>query len=271
MKYKLIALDLDGTLLGKDRKVSAANRAALDRAAAAGMHVMINTGRVLPEAEACVAGLDSVSLIAGCNGAVVKDRRSGVIVYERPLLAAACASVARAIEAGKLFYSVYGKDRVFYARATLERFPSMAPFVEGMACPRAVVDDLPGELESGRVEPLKVFALSLAPGEIARTRARIAEIEALELSSSYSNNVEVTAAGVDKGSALRAVCELYGIPLELTVAMGDGENDLSMLASVGLSIAMANASAEVRGAANFVTASNAEDGVAAAIERYAFP
>lgn len=268
MSYKLISLDLDGTLLGNDRKVSAANRGALDTAAAAGVIVMINTGRVLPEAENCVAGIGSVRLVAACNGAVVKDLASGKIVHQRLLAAADCATAVRVIESEKLFYSIYGVDRVFFARRTLKRFPIFASFVEGMSCPRIVSDDLASDLDAGRVEACKVFALDLRLGKIAKLRRRLEGLAGLELSSSDANNVEITAAGVDKGGALASVCGLYGIPREMSVAMGDGENDLSMLAAAGLSIAMANAPAEVRLAATAIAPSNAEDGVADAVRRY---
>ncbi|HEU0256925.1 MAG TPA: Cof-type HAD-IIB family hydrolase, partial [Microbacteriaceae bacterium] len=86
--------------------------------------------------------------------------------------------------------------------------------------------------------------------------------------ATFSNNgyLEVTAAGVDKGSALRIVANAAGVPTGQVAAIGDGENDLAMFRAAGVGIAPANASAQVRQAAGFVTASNNADGVAVALE-----
>jgi hypothetical protein len=269
MAYKLIAVDLDGTLLNSERKVSAVNRAALGRAAAAGIRIMISSGRVLPEAERCVVGVDSVSLVSGCNGAIIRDLSSGEVIYSRALDFASCSSIIGELKAAKVFFSVYGEDTVYFEKTTLKRFPVLAPFVEGMACPRVTADDLVAELEKRGAPTYKIFAMSLGAGEIGPLRARFSTRGDMELSSSYANNIELTAKGVDKGNALRVVGSRFGILSEEMIAVGDGENDLSMLAAAGLPIAMGNASPEVQRAAKIVTSSNTEDGVAVAIDRYA--
>jgi hypothetical protein len=172
MAYKLIALDLDGTLLDEEKRVSRANRAALSRARAEGMRIMVNSGRILPEAERCVAGVDSVSLVSACNGAMIRDTVTGEVVFKQSIDRESCVRAIRELKSAKPFFSVYGENTVFFLRDTLGRFPMLASFVEGMACPLVVTDDLVAELEAHRAQPYKIFVMS-----------------------SYANNIELAVAG----------------------------------------------------------------------------
>ena len=94
----------------------------------------------------------------------------------------------------------------------------------------------------------------------------LSELKELELVGSLSYNIEINAAGVNKGTALVALGEMLGIPRESIMACGDGDNDVHLLREVGFGVAMANAQPQVKEAADYITASNDEDGVARAIE-----
>lgn len=96
----------------------------------------------------------------------------------------------------------------------------------------------------------------------------VGRFDGIAVSSSYAQNVEINAAAATKGGALAALAAQLGVPRERTIAFGDGLNDLSMIVSAGLGIAMANACEELKAAADFVTASCDEDGVALGIEKY---
>ena len=104
-----------------------------------------------------------------------------------------------------------------------------------------------------------------------RTKAwqELSEVEGLELVGSLGYNIEINAAGVNKGSGLVSLGRLLGIRREEIMACGDGDNDLLMLKEVGFGVAMANAEEEVKKAADYITLSNEEDGVADAIEKFA--
>ena len=104
-----------------------------------------------------------------------------------------------------------------------------------------------------------------------RTEAwrELSEVEGLELVGSLGYNIEINAAGVNKGAGLVSLGRLLGIRREEIMACGDGDNDLLMLKEVGFGVAMANAEEEVKKAADYITLSNEEDGVADAIEKFA--
>ena len=115
----------------------------------------------------------------------------------------------------------------------------------------------------------KVQALFADMEERAAAWKELSELKELELVGSLSYNIEINAAGVNKGTALVALGEILGIPRESIMACGDGDNDVHLLREVGFGVAMANAQPQVKEAADYITASNDEDGVARAIEKYA--
>ena len=115
----------------------------------------------------------------------------------------------------------------------------------------------------------KVQALFADMEERAAAWKELSELKELELVGSLSYNIEINAAGVNKGTALVALGEMLGIPRESIMACGDGDNDVHLLREVGFGVAMANAQPQVKKAADYITASNDEDGVARAIEKYA--
>jgi Cof subfamily protein (haloacid dehalogenase superfamily) len=268
MRYRLIAIDLDGTLLNEKKAVSPANAAALKRAAAAGAKIMISSGRIFPEAELAVRGLDSVSLISACNGADIFDLTTRKGKGSRPLPPEALDGIVAVLRDSPLFYSLYTHDTVIIEKGIPARFACYKAYIEGRFARSVFVDDIrdPGPVAADGV--YKIYAMSPDERETARVRASIERRVEADISSSYANNIEITAKGVNKGSALATIEREYGISREEMIALGDSENDLPMLNYAGLPIAMGNAEPCVRDAAKAVTLSNEEDGVAAAIEKY---
>ena len=269
MRYRLIAIDLDGTLLSDAKLVSPVNAAALKRAADRGIRIMISSGRIFPEAERCVDALDSVSLISACNGADIRDMSADKSVGSRPIEPEARDGIVAILHDSPLFYSLYTRDTVLLERGIMERFSCYKPYIEGRFAVSTFVDDMRnlGSALDGGV--YKIYAMSPDERDTARVRALIESRCDVEISSSSVNNIEITAKGVDKGSALAAIEREYGIPREEMIALGDNENDLPMLRYAGLPIAMGNAEPCVLKASRAVTLRNDEDGVAAAIEKYA--
>ena len=115
----------------------------------------------------------------------------------------------------------------------------------------------------------KVQALFANLDERAAAWKELSELKELELVGSLSYNIEINAAGVNKGTALVALGKMLGIPRESIMACGDGDNDVHLLREVGFGVAMANAQSQVKDVADYITSSNDEDGVARAIEKFA--
>ena len=256
---RLVASDLDGTLLRPDETVSERTRAALAAARDAGITVVLVSGRP-PRSLGPIAERIGVGGIAICaNGALVWDLDTGTMVDSSPLAAELAARLVRTLREaipGVLF--AVELEGCFGREAGWSDTPvAAAPEVlEGDAL----------ELIGGPVIKLLVRHPSLPFAELAE-RARAAVGDDAVATWAGLRLVEISAAGVTKAFALERLCRRLGVAAGEVVAVGDMPNDLAMLAWAGTAVAVANAAREVLDAADEVTAANTEDGVALLLER----
>jgi len=239
--YRLLALDMDGTLLDGRERISPANAEWVRRAAEAGVIVCLSTGRsifrTLPYAEEL--GLDAPIITA--NGGEVWRRPH--VLHRRICLP--WETVER------LYRLARSRDVWFWAYST-----------EGLYNKEHWTEDIAGQ------EWLK-FGIHTEDDGLRRALwDEIASWGGLELSNSSPLNLEVNPAGVSKAAALEEVCRLVGVSMAETVAVGDSLNDLAAIRAAGLGVAVGNAQEAGKRAADAVTASNEEDGVALVIRRY---
>jgi Cof subfamily protein (haloacid dehalogenase superfamily) len=261
-EIRLVASDLDGTLLRPDGTVSERTRDAVAAARRAGLTLVLVTGRP-PRSLAPVAAQIGLGGIAICaNGAVVWDLDAGTMLDTRPLAAELAAGLVRGLRRaipGALF------------AVELERgFGREAGWADGadgavLPAPEALEADAL-ELITGPVVKLLLRHPTMSHTEVAR-RAREAVGEEAVVTWAGTRIVEISAAGVTKAWALERLCDRLGVAREEVVAVGDMENDLAMLAWAGHAVVVANAQQNVLDAADEVTASNLDDGVAQVIER----
>lgn len=259
---RLVATDLDGTLLQPDGEVSARTAAAVARARAAGVHVVPVTGRP-PQALwrlAADAGLGPVGICS--NGAVRVDLASGMVVdvdHVPGEVAALLVDKVRGIEPG-----------VRFAIDNIDAFAHEPAFFD------AAVDWDETVLE---VEDLTPLLLEGCVKLIAR-RPGLSALELMDrLGGALDGHAHITTSGLDwvdigmtgvsKATALARVCQHLGVAREEVVAVGDNHNDLCMLEWAGTGLAVANAVDEVRGAVAGVLPSNRDDGVAVLLEHLA--
>lgn len=257
---RLVATDLDGTLLGPDGNVSARTRAALRAARQAGIHVIPATGRPPKStwAVATAAGLGPIGVCA--NGAALVDLSCQQVVAVETLPAEDAKHAVTALRALS--------PEVRCAVDDLECFTHEPGFFElGLVWEEemAVVPDITAVLGAGIIQ----MAARLPGWSAAEVIATVSPGlgHRLDLTSSGLDWVEVNRRGVTKASRLAAVCARLGIAPEEVVAVGDNLNDLPMLAWAGTGLAMANAVPDVLDAADGTVASNTEDGVAQLLEQ----
>lgn len=271
MKIKLVAVDMDGTVLRTDKTVSARTAAALNRAAERGCAVVPASGRVMNNLPKSVVSVPGVRYAVTSNGASVVDLAERRSVYTDPLGGETPGLVRTLLGEGfftEAYFggSAYADRTAFGALVRLDPPEELLNFVRSS---QIFVDDLPGYLESrgASVEKLNVpFVPKEDGGALLR---RLTATGKYALCSSLWGNIEITRAGCSKGKALGKLIGMLGIRREEVLAIGDGGNDLEMLRFAGVGVAMKNADADVLAAADFVTASNDEDGAALAIEKFA--
>ncbi|MFF8961426.1 HAD family hydrolase [Streptomyces globisporus] len=259
--YALVATDLDGTLLRPDGTVSARSRAALGLAAASGARHLIVTGRPVPGIRALLADLAYTGLVVCGQGTQLYDADAGRLLRSVALDREAADTALGKIEAevGSVFAAVDqdGVDGVTLIEAGY-RMPNPTLPAQRVGSREA--------LWERPVIKVLVRHPELGDDELtAVARGAVGDLATVTLAG--PGTVELAPRGVDKGTGLAAAAELLGIGAERTVAFGDMPNDLPLFAGSGFRVAMGNAHPELRAAADEVTLSNAEDGVAVALER----
>ncbi len=271
MPVRLVALDLDGTALGPDGQLSPAVRAAVADALAAGLHVVLATGRRYLATYPFAAQLGLRDPVVVQNGALLVDPTSGQILHQQTIPAPAAAAAILAgrqldLDLGVVLGPAAGeailRERLPRSRRgqSLARSGTPVPSLLGALSP-------PGPLKiSGFGEPDRLAAwlghLSEAvPGQLQPI--------AFDDPQGQLVAVELLPAGCSKASGLERVLRNLGIPWSQVLAVGDDYNDLPLLRQAGVPLAMANARPACQEVAVAVVPSHGEDGVAVALRQYA--
>ena len=293
-QYHLLALDIDGTLLNSERVVTPRTRAAVLAARAAGMLVVIATGRGPRSAHMVVAdlGLGEPLVLVATQGATVWD--NGQLVLHQPLAAAAArrvvelslaagvaALVVPALHSGETMYlagSNSATDRLWDYTHPADRTIRL-PHTEATDRLRGYAqrnggDVRPYDPATLHDDPLAVYMMDdwrrltavnerLTGDPATQDQWRVI-FSRTALATTAA--IEVLHPSVSKGLALDVLCRRFGIEREHVLAFGDNVNDVEMLEFAGLGVAMANGSPEALAVADRITASNDEDGIAVVLE-----
>ena len=268
-KIRLIALDLDGTLLSDEKTIPAENLEALREASGRGILIAIASGRMTPRIEPIedLLGIDCV-IVAYNGGKVLTPRKAGrAVLSHRPVPASVAEIFIRfSREQGHLL-NFYHED-VLYAEDGPLRRPLMEIYRGRTGAEYHLEKDLSRFIG---VSPTKLILLA-DPVERDRLheefRARLrAQASILKSDPEY---LEVMAPGVDKGSALEEIAAFYGVKMDEVLAVGDADNDVRMLAVAGLGVAVGNSQPHVKAMAKAVTRrTNNEGAVAEAVRTWA--
>lgn len=268
---KLIAFDLDGTLLKDNKELAPRTLKALRQAAEAGISLVPTTGRLYDGVPEEIRTLPFIRYVIGANGAEVYDAREKRTIHRAEMDREEIRRFFDASENATAITGCYKNGKAYMSRADMEKMEAYSPGHELFRMMRRIY--LPVEnlkaflLESEEtVQKLMLFFADLE--ERRRVLAHMEEaLSDLSVSSSVINNIEVNTGEANKGAALRFLGEYLGIKREETAAFGDGSNDITMLMEAGTGFAMKNACQEAKEAADKITLSNEEEGVAFEIER----
>jgi Cof subfamily protein (haloacid dehalogenase superfamily) len=266
LPIRLIALDIDGTIIGDDHEIADRTVAAVRRAMELDVAVSLVTGRMVSSAMRFARDLGLTGPIVGYQGGLIRamplpdSRRLGKLLLHTPLQAEAARGILEWTRARGLDPHVNHLER-FILRADDPKADDYSAFMGARA---ELVPDL---LEAITHPVTKILAVGEPP--IPTEVAPLARAEFLgraDVTISHPRFLEFVAPGVSKGRAIRFLARRLRIPLAATLAIGDQWNDLEMLAEVGHGTAMPSAPAEVRAAARYIAAPLEEDGAARMIE-----
>ena len=268
MKYKLLVVDVDGTLLGRDGSISVENKEALAKARQSGIMVSLSTGRV---PRACLNIIKQLSLDGYhifFDGALVSNHSQSEEVYVQPLNKLIVTEAVEFARQNDIYLELYSATRYFVERETWgteihRQFFNLEP----------IVTDFTKLLNRERI--IKAELMTSNPEEVAKANRFYLQFNG-RLHFSWVSTpaypgidfINVVDPRVSKGEALAALVLHLGISMTKVMAIGDGTNDIPILSSAGLAVAMENAPDEVKAVAHYVTLDVDHGGLAAAINKF---
>lgn len=281
---KVIASDMDGTLLGDDHKPAPETLAAVQRACDSGIRFMIATGRNFPGAMAELKDCGLVCDYIVSSGAEVRNPRQQVVAVH-PISMELCRTIYEEIKDYPISvtFCTDGNDykigtpeeieeslmlqmHLFFSDLPREELVQTETYQRIIRSTKTVSDM--DELEAAKVPIYKLFLYSEDKGMLGELKQRLEQNKEIAVASSFPTNLEITDVKAQKGLVLKEYIESLGYTMDEVMALGDSLNDLSMIEmDFGATVAMANAEPEVKDAAKYITKSNTEFGVAYAIDR----
>lgn len=261
---QLIALDLDGTLLNSNGRISLQNETAIKKALAHGIEVIIATGKTRWSAEAAIAQLGLQSPGVFTQGLTIYDA-DGALLHETTLPQETAVSILTYLEEKQIPHLAYCSDQLrtpyhhSYSVLLHKKYHEPLPVVVG-------------SLRAG-LSQFKINKLLIS--DEANNDATRAELDNLfgeqaTVTQAVKEYIEVLPLGTSKGEGLRWLLQELGVPETAVLAVGDGENDIEMLQLAGVGVAMGNAHERVKAAADVTVRGHNESGVAQAIEQVVF-
>ncbi len=270
-EIKLIALDLDGTLLRTDHTITDYTREVLEKAIAKDCQVVVSSGRPLSAIPKQLLEFPGMRYVVSANGARVVDMKEKKTLYENLIPMETAARVLDVLAEYDDVYEFF-VDGVGYTHAErmrkLEYYFPTAAMREYMLTTRIPVEDVKATLYHFNRPSDKLHGIFHSIDEKKQALKELVEIPGIDISGAFGNNHEINAAGTNKGIGLMKLGEVIGITTDEMMACGDGMNDYEMLRTVGLAVAMENGHPDLKAIADYITAPNDEDGVAKAIERF---
>lgn len=273
MKYDLIATDLDGTLLNSQHEISKENLRLLGEAKRQGKEVVFATGRILPSALYKFQKLDFHSFIIACNGAIIVDTKSARVLDMTPIDKTVAKEAIEVAKKHRIYYQFYTEDSIYVEKAelyghALEIYREIREIFMAQGVKMVEVDNLSETIDRENLNILKFIYFSDNKRKLSEFRKDLENLKGARVVSSMKNNIELMAEGVGKGYGLERLCKSLNMPIEKTIGIGDNENDIDLIESAGLGVAMDNADPAIKEFADLVTSSNDDNGVGLIVQKY---
>ena len=265
-KYRLLALDLDGTLTNAQKQVSETNQCYIRRAQALGVDIILASGRPVIGIERVAQALDlyrTGGYILAYNGGHIIDCKTGESLVHRVIPMSYYHDICDVIHHFRVFPLTYNTSGVICEN-------DEDPYVKKEGYNNSVPVIKVASLEAALTTPVVKFMVVGEPSELVKAKAYLASRFEGLLNIFFSEPyfMEVTPPGIEKASALAELLRILDVPRTSLMACGDGLNDIPMLTYAGFSVAMANAYEETKKVADAIVPSNDQDGVAVAIKKF---
>lgn len=271
MSIRMVALDLDGTTLNSARELTERTAEAFRRAAELGVHIVVSTGRPFTSLPDNVKCIPSIEYAITSNGAHINLLSTGESVYDSYLSAEAIERIAELAEKLDVQIEIFfdGQaymDEDFYNY--VKEFGCEYRSAEYLLWSRKPLKNIVEVMKSNSDRIENVNFSFRTTDLLDAARADIESIPKATITTSFPNNLEIGGPGTSKRAALEELTAMLGIDRSELMCCGDAPNDIAMIEYAGLGVAVANAWGGTLDHADYVTASNDDDGVAKAIEKF---
>lgn len=270
-KIKMVALDLDGTTLNEDKRISPRTVEDFRLAMEKGVHIVVSTGRTFQSLPEQLYSIEGLEFAVNSNGAHITELATKKTIYENYLSPQAVEAVVCVLRETGLSVETFVDGKAYIDRREFEEvrdYGSTYRDAEYILSTRNPVDGIFDYIlaHRERIENISVNYPFLE--DKPKWQALLGSIEGITLTSSFSHNFEIGGASTSKAEALRFLMKRLGIRPDQLMACGDSPNDAEMIRLAAVGVVMGNASEEMKKIGDYVTATNEEDGVAAAIEKF---
>lgn len=269
LDIKLIALDMDGTLLNSRKEISSKNFQMLNRAIEKNINIVPATGRPLCGLPKELINIKGIKYAICSNGASIINIKTNEVIYYCILSMEKVISVIKRLSVIDPILDIFADGKIITEKRNFKRMDgflipdNMKKYIYDT---RTETDDIIEYVnkEAKYIEKINLFFKDINQRKLVGEE--LSNIEGITITSSLNNNMEVNNEKANKGEALLWLSKYLKLSKEQVMACGDSENDLPMLKAAGLGVAMANASEEIKNVADYISSSNDEDGIAAAIK-----
>ena len=260
MRYRLVAMDLDGTLTNDQKQITEDTLDCLKELQRRGVRLVLASARPSPGllAESSLLEMpEHGGILMSYNGGRIVEAETGNVLYETAMDLDVAKQVLKKLEEYPVTV-ILDDGRQFYVTDPDGYKIEYECRNNHMTCTK--VENLADFIH---FQPVK-FLMSVRPEELKSVQEQIAswlpkELTIVQTAAFY---LEIIPASINKGDGLRQICGITGIPISDTIAFGDSENDIPLLRAAGIGVAMGNAAADVKAAADVVAETNNEDGIA---------
>lgn len=270
-KIKLVAMDLDNTLLDSNKQISEHTQEVLKEAIRQGVFIVPATGRIFKAIPEVLRNMDGVRYALCSNGASVYDQKEDKIIYKNHLTKDTAFELFDILEKYHCTHDIYQNGQGYmeerYLRH-LDEYKVSGHLLDLVHATRLEVEDLRKHIEEYPEGIEKVSAFFDDMDEREAARAELIKKNIATVVSSLNNNIEINQFGCDKGDGLINLSKHLGLSMDEVMACGDAGNDTMMIKAAGIGVVMENGKEDVKEFADFITKTNDEDGVAYAIEKF---
>lgn len=269
MEYKMIGLDLDGTLLKDDKSIDTKTKEYLETLSANGVHIVPITGRPLSGISDCVRSIKGADYIISNNGSKTVLNSTNETLFSLAMDNATSKRVIESVRQTGAIFEVFLNHYGYCEKFVFDHYKEVytgTVLGDYIFSSRKQVDSLLTLFDDKNAEADEVFIICKDNDDREIIKAQTDKISGIQYCMLADRFLEITKSGTDKGTALEMLCNHLKIELDKVIAFGDGENDLQFLNKAGIAVAMGNASDSVKAQADIITDTNNNQGVLKALK-----